>query len=193
MGIRINKTKPDISIQKTKVGGVNLISTCRLTHLNEKLVKTIFQEYKLNNADVICRGDYTVDELIDCVEGNRKYLNAIYVYNKIDLVSVEDVDEMARRPDSVVISVSKNLNIQYLLRCIWNKLELVRIYTKKKGAQPDFEEPVILTKKRKGCTIDSLCSSIHKDFAKNFKYALVWGKSAKFSPQNVGLCKLISA
>ena len=75
MGIRVNKTKPDISIQKTKVGGVNLVSTCRLTQLDERMVKAIAQEYKINNADIIVRGDYNVDDLIDAVEGNRK---AIY-------------------------------------------------------------------------------------------------------------------
>lgn len=190
MGIRVNKPKPDISIQKTKVGGVNLVSTCRLTHLNERMVKAITQEYKINNADIIVRDDYTVDDLIDAIEGNRKYVDALYVYNKIDLVSVEDVDELARRPDSVIISVSMKLNIDYMLKQIWNRLELVRVYTKKRGCQPDFGDPVILTSKRKGCTIEALCSSIHRDFAKSFKYALIWGRSSKFSPQTVGLSKV---
>ena len=192
MGLRINRQKPDISVQKTKVGGINLVSTCRLTHLNERIVKAVTQEYKINNADIIVRDDYTVDDLIDAIEGNRKYVDALFVYNKIDLVSLEDVDELARRPDSVVISVSMELNIDSLLKQIWNKLELVRVYTKKRGCQPDFAEPVILTLKRKGCTVEALCSSIHRDFAKSFKYALVWGRSAKFSPQTVGLSNLTS-
>lgn len=38
-------------------------------------------------------GDYDVDELIDAIEGNRKYLRCIYVYNKIDTISIEDVNE----------------------------------------------------------------------------------------------------
>jgi len=64
---------------------------------------------------------------------------------------------------------------------------LVRVYTKKRGVYPDFEDPIILTKKRKGTTIESVCQEIHKEFIKEFKYALVWGRSAKFSPQNCGL------
>lgn len=190
MGIRVNKQRPDISINKTKVGGVNLVSTGRLTHLDQTMVKAITQEYKINNADIIVRGDYTVDDLIDAIEGNRKFVDAVYLYNKIDLVSVEDVDELARRQDSVVISVNMKLNIDFLLKQIWNRLELVRIYTKKRGCQPDFGDPVILTSKRKGCTVEALCGSIHREIAKSFKYALVWGRSAKFSPQTVGLSKL---
>ena len=44
---------------------------------------------------------------------------------------------------------------------------------------------------RKGCTIESLCKSVHKDFADEFKYAMVWGRSTKFSPQTCGLSKKI--
>jgi len=36
-------------------------------------------------------------------------------------------------------------------------------------------------------TVQWLCRTIHKDFETSFKHALVWGKSAKHSPQRVGL------
>lgn len=32
----------------------------------------------------------------------------------------------------------------------------------KKGDHPDFDDPIILTKGRKGCTIESICNTIHK-------------------------------
>jgi hypothetical protein len=46
---------------------------------------------------VLFREDITVDDFIDVVEGNRKYLKCLYVYNKIDTISLEEVDEIARR------------------------------------------------------------------------------------------------
>lgn len=62
-------------------------------------------EYKMFNADVLVRDpDVTVDDLIDTIEGNRKYIRCLYVVNKIDTISIEEVDEIARRPDHVVIS-----------------------------------------------------------------------------------------
>lgn len=55
-------------------------------------------EYKIFNADVLVRDpDVTVDDLIDAIEGNRKYIRCLYVINKIDTISIEEVDEMARR------------------------------------------------------------------------------------------------
>ena len=80
------------------------------------------------------------------------------------------MDQLAREPNSVVISVNMGLNLDYLLEVIWEKLDIVRVYTKKvffynylkKGSHPDFEEPIILTKNRKGCTIKAVCLSVHK-------------------------------
>lgn len=48
----------------------------------------------------------------------------------------------------------------------------------------DYNEPVVLP--RKFCTVEDFCNRIHKLLIKNFKYALVWGMSAKHRPQRVG-------
>jgi len=58
------------------------------------MVKSVLQEYKMHNAHVNFRGDHNVDELIDVIEGNRKYVKCLYVYNKIDTISIEDVDAL---------------------------------------------------------------------------------------------------
>ena len=42
------------------------------------------------------------EELIDVIVGNRVYLPCLYCYNKIDLVSLEECDRLARIPHSVV-------------------------------------------------------------------------------------------
>ena len=45
-----------------------------------------------------------MDDFIDVIEGNRKYIKCVYVYNKIDVVGIDDVDRLARQPNSIVIS-----------------------------------------------------------------------------------------
>lgn len=54
-----------------------------------------------------------MDDLIDVIEGNRKYMKCIYVYNKIDVIGIDDVDKLARQPNSVVISC--NLKVGFML------------------------------------------------------------------------------
>jgi len=75
---------------------------------------------KLHNMDVYIREeDLTVDDFIDVLIGNRRYVNCLYVYNKIDTISMEEVDRIARQPHSVVISCELGLNLDGLKKAIW--------------------------------------------------------------------------
>ena len=66
---------------------------------------------------------------------------------------------------------------------IWISLDIVKVYTKQPGKSKDYP-PIALDK---GSTVRDLAKSVHKDFLKNFKYAVVNGSSAKFKDQRVGL------
>jgi len=95
----------------------------------------------------------------------------LYVYNKVDAISLEQVDRLARLPKTVVISCEMDLNLDYLVDRIWEELHLVKIYTKKRGAHPDLSDPICL---RKGATIEDVCNGIHRSLAANFRYGLIW-------------------
>lgn len=58
-------------------------------------------------------------------------------------------------------------NLDGLLDMVWEYLCLTRIYTKPKGMNPDYEDPVILSSKRR--TVGDFCTRIHKDMLKQFK------------------------
>lgn len=72
---------------------------------------------------------------------------------------------------------------------------LIRVYTKKKGEPPDFEGPVVLSYSRHGVNVEGACTQvffnifnqIHKDLVDKFNYAYIWGRSAKYNPQRVGI------
>lgn len=49
------------------------------------------------------REDITVDEFIDVVLGNRKYIKCLYVYNKIDSITLEELDKLAHELNTIVI------------------------------------------------------------------------------------------
>ena len=70
---------------------------------------------------------------------------------------------------------------------LWEYLGLVRVYTKKKGEQPDFAGPIVLRKHKGGFSVLAAINSIHRELVNNFKEAIVWGKSVKYSPQKCGL------
>jgi uncharacterized protein len=147
--------------------------------------------YKIHHAEVLFREDLGLEELIDAVEGNRKYVRCLYIYNKIDTLSIEEVNELARKPDSVVISLYMKLNIDYMLEKMWEYMGLLRIFTKRRGQAPDLTGPVVLSNERHGLTVEAACQSVSRELLDVFNFALVWGKSTKFNPQRVGLTHVL--
>jgi len=184
VGIRLNQSPPNIYFKQKKAGGISFTATINLTHVDEKMVQKILHEYKIFNAEVLFREDCTADQFIDVIIGHCIYMSCVYVYNKIDQVSLEEVDRLARLPHSVVISCEMKLNLDFLLDVLWEHLNLIRVYTKKPGQTPDFDDGIIL---RNGVSCKHVCHSIHRSIPAVFKYALVWGTSTKYSPQRVGL------
>lgn len=189
-GIRINKSPPDIVLKKKERGGINITNTVPLTRLTKDEIRAVMSEYRLNSADIQFRCDATVDDLIDCIEAkNRKYIPAVYVLNKIDSFSVEELNLMYKIPNAVPISSGKGWNLDDLLEMMWDRLNLVRVYTKPKGRLPDFTEPVVLRSDK--ATVEDFCHSIHKSLVEEFKTAVVFGASVKHQPQYVGLSHVL--
>ncbi|CAH1801597.1 unnamed protein product [Owenia fusiformis] len=183
-GIRLNKEPPKIGYRRKEKGGINLTSTVTQSELDLDLVKTILNEYKIHNADITLRSDATSEDLIDVIEGNRVYIPCIYILNKIDQISVEELDIIYKVPHCVPISAHHKWNFDDLLEKMWDYLKLVRIYTKPKGQLPDYESPVVL--KASAVSVEDFCNKLHRSIMKEFKVAIVWGSSVKHQPQRVG-------
>ncbi|KAG8730285.1 hypothetical protein FRC12_020358, partial [Ceratobasidium sp. 428] len=186
-GIRLNKKPPQILVRKKDKGGIAITNTVPLTNLDHESIKAVLSEFRISNADVAIREpDATADDLIDVIEGNRVYIPAIYVLNKIDAISIEELDLLYKIPYSCPISSKEWMNIDELIEQMWSSLDMVRVYTKPRGLAPDYSTPVVL--RRGKSSVEDFCNSIHKEIAKQMKYAVVWGSSAKHSRgQKVGL------
>jgi small GTP-binding protein len=184
-GIRINQRPPDVTITKLVKGGITITSTVELS-LDHETIKTILGEYKIHNALVNIREDITADQLIDVIRGNRVYIPAITVVNKIDLVDKEHMKLFPQ--DALKISADRELNLDALREEIYNRLGFINIYLKPQGGPADMDEPLIM---REGCTVGDVCDRLHKDFRRKFRYARVWGDSAKHAGQRVGLDHLL--
>jgi len=194
-GIRLDEQPPNISIEKTSMGGVSVNAQVPIK-TSERLIKEIMRLYGLHNGRLIIREpNLTDDQLIDVLNGNRIYVPSLAVLNKIDLVSASFVQEIKSKivgadnnnnnnNNFIAISADSGINIDALKETIYQRLEFIRVYMRPKGGETDFREPLII---KKGATVEDICNKIHRNMAKNFRYGLVWGKSAKFDGQKVGL------
>ena len=156
-GIRINKEPPNIVFKKKDKGGLAITSTVPLSHIDHDEIKAVMNEYRISSADIAIRCDATIDDLIDVLEAkSRSYIPVIYALNKIDAISIEELDLLYRIPKACPISAEHGWNVDELLEQMWETLKLKRIYTKPKGKQPDYSAPVVL--RQNACTVEDFVS-----------------------------------
>jgi len=186
-GIRLNKHPPKITIIKQPKGGVGVTAAVRLTKMTREDVRTICMENRITNAHVTLYEDASADDLIDAILGNTMYVTSFVAINKVDLATQEALDalpEVLADTDYVLVSGNTGYNMDVLREMMYEKLGLIRIFLKPKGKVADLDKPMIV---RKDSTIADVCRKIHKDFLTNFRFAKVWGKSAKHPGQIVHL------
>ena len=182
--IRLNKRRPEVFIKKKPQGGINIGKTVPL-EVDDETLKRILREFKVNNADVLIRSVVDIDDFIDCIEGNKKYLPAVVCVSKADLAMVADVGRVKRELNAnLAISAEQGFNIESLKELIFQKLDFIRIYLKEPRKEADMKEPLIVLR---NSSIEDVCNKLHKDFVSKFKFARVWGKSAKFPGQRLML------
>lgn len=191
-GIRLDEQPPNILIEKTSTGGISVNAQVPIK-ASERLIKEIMRLYGLHNGRLIIREpNLTDDQLIDVLNGNRIYVPSVIVLNKIDLVNASFVQEIKSKTVGnnnnnnyfIAVSADSSINIDVLKEAIYQRLGFIRVYMRPKGGETDFKEPLII---KNGATVQDVCNKIHRNMAKNFRYGLVWGKSAKFAGQKVGL------
>jgi hypothetical protein len=81
----------------------------------------------------------------------------------------------------IAVSTERKTGLEDLKRAIFENSDVIRVYTKEPGEEPDLSTPFVLPA---GSTVLDLAEVIHKDFVKNLKYACIWG-SSKFPGQRV--------
>lgn len=186
IGVRLNALPPNITIEKARSGGISVAQQVRLTRINEKHIRDILHLYGIINARVVVREDITSEQLTDYVSGNVSYTKSLTILNKIDLVDPAFINTITKSisPEFVGVSAQSNTNIERLQEVIYDQLNFIRIYMRPKGGPTDYDEPLIA---RDGDTIEDVCNKIHRHMVREFRYAMVWGKSAKYGGQRVGL------
>ena len=57
--------------------------------VSDQVIKAILKQYKINSADICLKCDASEDDIIDIIQGNRKYIPCLYALNKIDAITLD--------------------------------------------------------------------------------------------------------
>lgn len=181
-GVRIGTAPPRVFVKKLPKGGLSVRSSIK-QDFDLQTVREIAKEFGYVNAEVSIREKVSLERLIDAFVKSRVYVSALYVVNKIDKVS-EEGKVLKISNDTFLISAESGWGLEELKEAIWEKLELVRVYLKRPGKMPDYNDPMVM---RQGSSLSDVLKKIGAEFAKDKSGARVWGAGAKFPGQKVSL------
>lgn len=80
------------------------------------------------------------------------------------------------------ISVENGRNLDGLKRAVFDRLQIICVYSKPPGEDADRTTPFVLPK---GSTVEAFAGEVHRDFVEQLKTARIWGTGV-FNGQAVG-------
>lgn len=185
-GLRLNKKVPNIDIQKIPTGGIEIIGDNFLIECNSQDVKKILQEERVHNAIITIKEPVTLTDIFEVLDSSLEYKKAIIIGTKGDLPGskegLERLEKHVKNFKVFPISAINNVNLDILPSEIFSILGIIRVYTRSPGREIDNEA---MPMKIDSTALDA-AKKVHKNLYKNFKFARVWGDSAKFDGQRVG-------
>jgi ribosome-interacting GTPase 1 len=115
-----------------------------------------------------------------------KFLPFLFFVNKYDDQNFDEdfniLCELMEKPCPLFpISVETGRNLEKIGKKIYDALNIMRIYAKPPGKEPDLGQPFVL---KKGATVEEFAAKVHKDFLTRLKTARIWG-SGVFEGQPV--------
>jgi ribosome-interacting GTPase 1 len=133
---------------------------------------------------------WPVHESTDDIEYDpfTKVLPTLLVASKCDRLD-ESGEELAVLEElaevtypCISVSAETGVGVEELGRWLFDRLGVIRVYTKAPGKEPEMERPYTV---RKGSTVHDVALLIHRDIAEGLHYARAWGAS-EYDAQQVG-------
>lgn len=109
----------------------------------------------------------------------------LIVCTKVDLPGARDTFGVLRElgpqyPDMLAVSSVTGEGLDELMRRLFERFDVIRVYAKEPGKPADKDKPFILPI---GSTIEELARQIHKALAGQMKFARVWGETGHAGQQ----------
>ena len=189
--IRLNVNKPSVTVEKVGSGNIQIFNSHFYEGKGKEEITEIMRTKGYMNVIVRFHGPTSIDQFFDALDRTISYLPAIILATKGDLEgSKQGYDDLLAylkdndlNFDVVPTSCEKDEGFSGLEEEIFKNLSKIRIYTRKSDGEI-AERPIILDE---GSTVQSAIEVLSKKMLKFFRFARIWGKSAKFDGEKVGL------
>jgi len=188
-GILIEDLGGHVEIQRRSVGlGFQVIGNGVFVDCTLEDIKKTLLSYKIKSALIRIRGKVKFDDIEDSLFSTPVNKPALILANKSDAVdSSEIVHELRRAVEGniavLAISCQEKWGLEGIGAHLFQMLKIMRVYCKKPFQKRPSEKPLIM---KEGATLAEVAKEIYHGLYKNYKYARIWGESAKYPGEKVG-------
>ncbi|MEM3173755.1 MAG: GTPase [Candidatus Bathyarchaeia archaeon] len=189
-GILVKKPEGEVEIIRRPYGvGVQIINRGVLADCTYEDVKDLLTSYGITSALVKISGKVSLDEIEASLFSNNVYKPTVVVANKSDLPGAkENLVQLRNYLEGqglpfLAVSCLKNEGLKDLGKIIFKMLGIIRVYTKEPSSKEPSGKPLVV---KEGTEVIDVAKRLHSEMYKGFKYARVWGPSAKYPGERVG-------
>jgi len=189
-GIMTEKPEGEVEIIRRGVGaGLQIIGGGVLVGCTPEDVKRLLANYRINSALIRIRGKVTLENIEESLFSSLVYRPAILIANKLDVEGAREnlarLKEYMKDSEIPIIPVSckNNEGLENLGDYIFKMLRIIRVYPKEPGEKKPSPKPLVIDE---GTTVIEAAKKLHSKLYREFKYARIWGPSAKYPGQRVG-------
>lgn len=140
-----------------------------LAELRAKRVRLVARDAEDDDPFVLCLPTLLVASKADRLSDPQAELDALKELEGLDF-------------PALAVSAETGMGLDGIGRRLFERLGILRVYTKSPGKPPEHDRPFTL---RRGQTVEDVARLVHQGLAASFRYARLWGKSG-FDGQHVG-------
>lgn len=185
--IYLNRQRPAVQIRKTGEGGIQIVGSPLFKGNVEELLDFLASK-RIFNAVVHIKEPVTIEDVKLAMDESACFKPALIVANKGDAPgSAKNFKILKEHYSSSFpiypVSSLTGKGLDELSRAFFSSLNIIRVYTKEPGGERS-EKPLVL---KKGATVRDAVKRIRPSMLKTFSYAKIYGPSAKYDGEKVGL------
>ncbi|MCD6469565.1 50S ribosome-binding GTPase [Candidatus Bathyarchaeota archaeon] len=189
-GILVEKPEGEVEIIKRSYGvGIQIIGSGALVDCSPRDIEKMLNSYRITSAVVKISGKVRLDDVENAIFSSNVYKPAIIIANKLDSPNAEAnltlLKEALKERSIPLIPVSclNRIGLEKIGETVFKMLNVMRIYTKEPFSKKPSDKPLVV---KSGTTVIEIAKKIHSEMYRNFKYAKIWGPSAKYPGEKVG-------
>ncbi|MEM0453876.1 MAG: GTPase [Sulfolobales archaeon] len=191
-GIYTEKPKGYAVIEKSKAyHKVNVVSLGKLLNCTADDIRKLLESYRIYNALVKIYGEVTIEDVERCIFENVVYKPTIILANKSDLYDATELNDVMAKIKGIFNSIpviatsaKTGYGLKEVPKNLFKVLNIIRIYAKEPNNELPSPKPLIL---KEGATVFEAIKHLRSELLQYFKYAKIWGPSAKYPGERVGL------